>query len=110
MAYGDVNFSWHASGSAGAAASTAHGLFGSYSGLSSLEEGEVVHIFAATSVNKAFVGPPSVVSNNKGILLTTTNAELKPMRAADASQLQFVNETGGTNASVIWTIWRRNSL
>ena len=110
MAYGDVNYEWVNAGSSGASANTAHGLFGAYSGLSLLHESEVIHVQVQAITNDLRIGPDSTVTNNTGMLITTSWFDLPPMRVGAASQFHFVNDTLGTNASPMWVAWKRKPL
>lgn len=110
MAYGDVNYEWVQGGSTGASADTAHGLFGAYGGLSDLRNSEVVHVQLRGITNDFRVGPDNTVTNDTGLLVTTSWFDLPPMRVGAASQFHFANDTLGTNASPMWVVWKRKPL
>lgn len=111
MAYGDANYVWVNSGSTGASADTAHGLFGIYGGLSSLHESEVLHVQVQGITNSLKVGPDNTLTNDTGFKVGTTAWEdLPPMRTGAASGFHFINETAGTDTSPMWVIWRRKPL
>ena len=97
-------------GSTATAAAGAHNLFGAYSGLSLLNNDEVVFLqIAATGADMRVAGDPDVpATNNVGIRITiaASNYDLPPMRVGDASQLTFAREAG-TNATANYTVWFR---
>ena len=109
MAYGDVNYNLVSSGSTGASADTAHLLFGSYGGLSNLNNDEILHIQLWASDN-ARVSDSNAVTNDNGVKVESSVFDLPPIRAGTASQLHFANETIGTDANMSWIIWRRLPL
>jgi len=109
MAYGDVNYTIVSSGSTGASANTGHLLFGTYGGLSLLNNDEILHI-QLWSANNARVAGTNAVTNNSGVKIDSSVFDLPPIRSGTASGFHFANETIGANASMSWIAWRRNSL
>ena len=105
--YGDVYFKIIASGSTATSAATAHLVFGTYAGLSTLNNNDVVNVQlnAVTADCRVW---DSTVTNNNGLRLSTAASifDMPPMRAGDASGLQFVRDTG-TNSTLQWTVWSR---
>lgn len=111
MAYGDPSYEYVNSGSTGASANTAHGLFGAYQGLSSLHESDVVHVQVQGVTNALRVAPNNAVTNDNGLKVGTTAWEdVPPLRIGAASQLHFANDTLGSNASPMWVVWKRLPL
>lgn len=107
--YGDSFYIPVTAGSTATSAAGAHLLFGSYQGLSTLGNNEVVNVVIAT-VTADIRWWDSTVSNNTGIRLTTaaSSYDLPPMRVGTASQLH-VSRDAGTNATVSWAVLRRLS-
>ena len=109
MAYGDTYFSIVSSGSNATAAAGKHGLFGSYSGLSLINQNDVIHINLVPTAADIRVWD-TTVSNDVGLRLTTAGSvfDLPPMRVGAASLLNFSRDAA-VNATVNWTVWRRTS-
>ena len=111
MAYGDPAYTLITAGSTATSANTAHLLFGSYQGLSTLNNSEVVKIFITASGGAMRIWD-STVSNNIGVLFNDTssalqNLEWPPTRAGDASLLHIAQGTLGDATNPAWAIWRR---
>ena len=107
MAYGDVYFKMQANGSTATSAATAHLVFGTYAGLSLLNNEDVVNIqLWATGADSRLWD--NTVTNNTGLRLTTAASlyDLPPMRVGDASRIHFAREAAA-NVTMGWTIWRR---
>lgn len=118
MAKGDVQWTWVTAGSYYTSASGTHSLFGSYSGLSTLNNDEVVKLQIAASASDYNVGFSPGVDHSKGlrIFAAASWVELPPMRAGTASQLLFARINGAgsadwaasvNNVSAMWVIWTR---
>lgn len=109
MSYGDVWFKIISSGSTATSAATAHILFGSYQGLSTLGNNEVVNVQLVPTAADARVWD-STVTNNTGLRLSVAASvfDLPPMRVGNASLLHFTRD-GGTNSTMLWTIWSRQA-
>ena len=108
--YGDDHFILIKSGSTAASADTAHLFFGSYGGLSDLNNGEVLHIQTMPVGGEARIGDDNTVSNDIGyaVFPTASYVDLPAIRVGLASRLHFVNKLTGTDVTVDWTIWRRS--
>lgn len=108
MSYGDTYFRLVSTGSTATSAAGAHLLFGSYTGLSTLNNNAVVH-FQLNAVTADARVWDNTVTNDRGGLRITTSAsifDMPPMRAAEASLLHFARDTT-TNTTLIWTVWER---
>ena len=107
MAYGDVYFDIYSTGSTATSAATAHLLFGSYAGLSLINQNEVVNLQVVMTVADARIWD-STVTNNTGLRLSPSASawDFPPMRAAAASTLHFVRDAA-TDATANWTVWVR---
>lgn len=108
--YGDTNYQWVQSGSTTASAATAHGLFGAYNGLSLLNTNDVLHVQVMAITNNFEL--LKTVTPSTGFLFQTSASyyyDLPPMNCNSASQMHFRNQTGASNATVMWNIWRRVS-
>lgn len=106
--YGDTRYEWVQSGSTTASAATAHGLFGTYNGLSLLNTEDTLHIQILPVTNNFELLKTSTLS--PGFLLTTDQKsyyDLPAQRVASASLLHFRNQTGASNSSFRWIAWRR---
>jgi len=117
MAYGDVRYEFTAAGSNATNSSAVQTLFGSYSGLSLLNNDDVVHIQLSASVNELFVGPTAFLEKTIGykIYPSLSTIDLPPQRVGNASLLQMIRVNGpdapsAFNASVNWVVWRRVPL
>ncbi len=106
--YGDTKYEFVQSGSTTASAATAHSVFGTYNGLSLLNQDDVLHIQVLPLTNNFELLKSAALGT--GMLFTTdtkTYYDIPPMRVGSASQLHFRNQTGASNATVRWTAWRR---
>lgn len=106
--YGDTRYEWVMSGSTTASAATAHSLFGTYNGLSALNANDTLHIQILPSTNNLELLNSSALT--PGILFSTAQVsyyDMPPLRMASASSMHFRNQTGASNASVRWNVWRR---
>lgn len=116
MSYGESRFDFYSAGSNATATSGVAGFFGSYSGLSLLNNDDVVHLQISGSVNEFFMGPPSAsISNNIGykIYPSLSTIDFPPTRVGLASLLQVSQASplgdmaSQANASYNWVLWRR---
>ena len=107
MSMGDTSYKLVTAGSFATSAVATQLLFGSYGGLSLLNQDEVVHIQIHVSGLELRIGD-STTTNNIGLKISAAASlvDLRSMRAAEASGL-FVARATGDNASYNWTIWRR---
>ena len=117
MSYGDSRYDFVAAGSNSTNSSAVQTFFGSYSGLSLLNNDDVVHIQVSASVNELFIGPTAFLEKTKGykIYPSLSTIDLPPQRIGNASLLQMIRVNGpdapsAFNASVNWVIWRRVPL
>lgn len=113
MAYGDPNYTLHITGQTNASDNNAHNFFGIYGGLSNLNDQEVGFLQVLPSGNNARLYPNLSASVQDGIRLMSGASfyiDLPPMKISSLSQLHFDNETAGTNASIVWAMWLRNSI
>ena len=108
--YGSPAFAIVTTGSHATSGAANQLLFGSYGGLSTLNNSEVVNIQVAVSGLDLMLGN-TTVSNNIGLPISAATSvfDLPPLRAGDASLLYVARRTGD-NASYIWTIWRGLAL
>ena len=110
--YGDPAFILVASGSTATSAGPAELLFGSYQGLSTLNNSEVVLIRVGASEGGIFfVGGDNTLNTLTGIRLGFTvgvpfSVFLNPMRTGEASGLHLRRQTTD-NGIADWAIWRR---
>lgn len=103
------SYTFIASGSTAASAATAHSLFGTYNGLSSIGTSVVLYISAKAQTNSAAIYH-SNAKTGPGIILSTSAVDyrdLKPMTRTNADSLHFANQSAG-NATVNWFIYRRD--
>lgn len=109
--YGDIHYELVSSGSTAASANTAHLLFGSFTGLSNLNNNEVINVILQSEGGDARIGLPGSISNNLGVPVyaAASGFEWPPMRVGTASQLLFANKELGTNVTISWNIFRRDS-
>ena len=108
MAYGDPKWDILSAGSTATSAATAHLLFGNITGLSTVNNEEVVHLQIYASAFGVRLWN-STVSNNIGYRIdTNTTVEWPAMRAGTASLLHIANDTASANASINWTIFTRS--
>src|SRR3990167_9502569 len=117
MSYGDERYDFYSAGSDATASSANDGFFGSYSGLSLLNNDDVVHLQISASVNEFFVGPSTYIGQATGykIYPSLSTIDLPPMRVGAASLLQVARANGNDapsafNASYNWCIWKRAAL
>lgn len=106
----DDSYTIVASGSISASANTAHSLFGTYGGLSTIGTSVVLYGEAMAQGNDAAIFP-SNAKNGRGILLSTSSVEytkLPAMRRSNFADLHFANKTNGSNTTVNWFIYRRD--
>ncbi len=106
--YGDTRYEWVMSGSTTASAATAHSLFGTYNGLSSLNSGDVLHLQVLAGTNNVELLRTSGLTT--GFSFPTGASvyyDLPPISLDAASQMHFRDATGASGASVRWNIWRR---
>lgn len=106
--YGDTKYEWVQSGSTTASAATAHGLFGTYNGLSLLNLNDTLHLQIMAVTNNLELLKTS--SLGTGFLFQTSASsyyDLPAMSRDSASQMHFRNQTGASNATVKWNVWRR---
>ncbi len=106
--YGDTRYEWVKSGSTTASAATAHLLFGTYNGLSNLNVNDTLHIQILPLTNNFELLRSSALET--GFLFTTDSTfyyDLPPMRSGTASAMHFRNQTGASNATARWIVWRR---
>lgn len=122
--YGSNRFQIVMTGSTATGASGLHNLYGAYSGLSLLNNEDVIHLQIAASVNEFMIGPSGnnagitagLISNNIGFKVYPGLSwiDIPPTRAGTASLMQFVRPSGDAasfaNASAHWVIWVRPSL
>ena len=111
MAYGDINYQWLYSGSVVASANTAHGLFGTYNGMSNLNANEVLHVQIQASGADLMLYPNvSASAYQDGQWMKQdidVYLDIPPMRVRDASQLHFRNLTADDNAVARWVCWAK---
>jgi hypothetical protein len=109
---GDVHYKWITSGSCATSGSTVHNFFGTYAGLSQLNADEVVHLQIGATGNAMRIGLEAQLTNNTGYRITPTASvvDLPPIKASDASAMQFVNDISGSNTSAVFVIWRRGII
>ena len=117
MAYGDVRYEFTAAGSNATNSSAVQTFFGTYSGLSLLNNDDVIHLQISASANELFVGPTAYVDKTKGykIYPGLSTIDFPPMRIGTASLLQVARVNGpdapsAFNASYNWVVWRRLPL
>ena len=110
MAYGDPVFKFVRGGSIVTAASNAHQLFGAYSGLSLLNNSEVVHIIVSASGGdfRMSVDPDTPATNDSALRIQSAASlfDLPPLSVGDASRITVARE-GSNNPIMFWTVFRR---
>ena len=113
--YGDPRFEFVASGSNATNSSGIEGFYGAYSGLSLINNEDVINLQISASVNEFFVGPSGAGSVGQGtgykIYPGLSTIDFPPMRSGTAS-LMRVNRIQGNAASAFntsynWVVWRR---
>lgn len=111
MAYGDPHYEILAASQTAASSDDAHALFGTYNGLSTLHEDDVVNVWVEveTGNKRAAISPTLEASATFHFTIDEGLGYLKlnPIRAAAASQLHFYNADTGQDAAVEWIIWRK---
>lgn len=110
MAKGDPNYTFISSGCTATSANTTHLFFGTYQGLSTLNNDEAVHIQIVAASGQGLRVGNSTVTNNQGLQISPSMSivDLPPMRAGDASQLRLARDGSSGDASMLWVAWRRN--
>lgn len=104
------SYTFVASGSTTASANTAHRLYGTYNGLSTLGTSVVFHVSVLAETNNAAVFH-SNAKTGRGIVLSTSATAytaMRPMLQTAAVDLHFANKTDGSNSTVNWFIYRRD--
>jgi hypothetical protein len=111
---GDVHYKWITSGSCATSGNAAHNFYGNYAGLSLLNADEVVHLQIGTiGANGLRVGLEAQLQADYSGYRITAPASLvdfPPVKASDASALQFINDSAGANASAQYVIWTRGII
>lgn len=110
---GDVHYKWVHSGSCAASGNAPHNFYGPYGGLSKLNSAEVIHLQVGTLGANGFrIGLEGELTNDNGYRITPPASliDFPPLKASDASALQFVNDAAGANASALYVIWKRGIL
>ena len=114
---GDIIYEFTAAGSNATNSSAVQTFFGTYSGLSLLNNDDVIHIQVSASVNELFVGPTAFLEKTKGykIYPSLSTIDLPPQRVGNASLLVVARANGpdapsAFNASFNWVVWRRVPL
>lgn len=109
--YGDTSYNWLASGSTSASADdTGIVLFGTYGGLSDLNQDDVVLLEARAVTNSLRIFPTNSASATSFGRLHEAGSPYetyRAMRVGDASQLVFANHTATADAVLYWELWRR---
>mgnify|MGYP001615337571 FL=1 len=116
--YGDIVFELLSSGSTATGTCSVQNFFGSYSGLSLLNQNDVVNIWVCSLGDEFYVGPSATPTNYNHRLKVSpalSQITLPAMRVGMASTLEFRRANGvGTNlalsannASAAWTVWRK---
>ena len=117
MAYGDSHFEFVSSGSIATGSCFVEGFLGSYSGLSLLNQNDVVILQVNSLGNEFYVGPSATVTNfnSRRITAEASQVTFPQMRVGVASQLEWRRANGvganlalsANNASAGWVFWRR---
>jgi len=117
MSYGDTRYEFYSSSKNATNSSAVQTFFGTYSGLSLLNNDDVVHIQVSASANEFFLGPTGQVSQSLGykIYPSLSTIDLPPQRVGNASLLVVARANGtdapsAFNASYNWVCWRRVPL
>ena len=119
MAYGEPRYAFLSAGSTATGASGLHNFFGAYSGLSLVNNDEVIHLHIAAGTTDFKIGPSAnnagipagLISNDVGYKIYAGSSwiSLPPLRAGIASLIQFVRPSGDAasfgNASANWVIF-----
>lgn len=98
---------WVKSGSTTASATTAHLLFGTYNGLSSLNQAANVNVSVMAVTNSAEILPDATLT--PGLAISVSQVLYQPlpsMTVAAAQTLHFRNLVGASNSTVRWFIGR----
>lgn len=107
----DTSYELYSAGSTATSAGTAHLLTGNYSGLSLLNNDDVVVPWLKARTNSLRVYPTLAdFGVRAGLALSASSSdytELKAMRAGAASLMHIANEVVGSNGNVDWVFWRR---
>lgn len=111
MAYGDPHYEMMAASQTAASSDAAHALFGTYNGLSTLNEDDAVSVWVEVESgnNRAAITPTLEASATFRFTIDENLGYLKlnPLRSADASQLHFYNADTGADTDIEWIIWRK---
>ncbi len=109
--YGDTSYEIFHSGSTGASADTAHGLFGTFSGLTSLNDSDVIKLSVRAKTNSFLIYSTLVASSVEyGIGISTSTIryqELPDLAVGKVSTLHFENDQAGSDATAEFVMWRR---
>ncbi len=114
MAAKDVNFSYLAGGSANTLNPDAVNLFGNVSALSQISASEVLLILVSASGGdvRLSLDPTKPATNDTSLRIFNSASvfDLPPMTAANASQISFARDGGGSNNTpvVYWYALVRN--
>lgn len=109
----DTSYQIYAAGSTATSAGTAHFLTGNYTGLSLLNNSDVVVPWLKARTNSLRVYPTLAdFGVRAGLALSSSGGnydQLMPMRAGAASLMHVANDVVGSNGNVDWVFWRRVS-
>lgn len=108
--YGDNSYRLVTTGSLALSANTAHNIFNSSSAL--LSQGAYHAHILSTGNNLRLFGNIESSSVNPGYRLVAgsgTYVVLPPMARSALLNLHLVNETPGSNGTVLWALWERVS-
>ena len=111
MSARDPRYVIEAAGSVSLSSNAAFDFFGDYQGLSQLESDDAVYVIAeGTNGNEFRFAPAGSASNDIGFSVpagASGQIEIPAMRAGDASQLKAANRDLDSNASYVYTVFKR---
>jgi hypothetical protein len=106
VSYKDTNYIWLAGGSTATSAATAHNIFGTYNGLSSLNANEVVILMVSACAGdlRVSLNPAGGATNDTSLRIfqAASTFDIPPMTVANASQITMARETGSNNPVLFW--------
>ena len=106
----DPRYQIHAAGSTALGTDqSVEGVFGSFSGLSTLDDDRTVHMFIESFNGNDFrigdTGNVSSASIGFPVFAAASGVDWPPQRAGSLSQLKAVNRVSGNQASIAWTLF-----
>lgn len=107
MAYRDTSYVWLAGGSTATSAATAHNIYGTYAGLSTINANEVVILMVSACAGdlRLSLNPAAGATNDTSLRLfsSASTFDIPPMTVVNASQITMAREAGTNNPVLFWS-------